>query len=93
MTKINQVNLFNILMLIIYMVGVEKDFFKLINNSDKTVENLRKRQSIEIIDNVKKAKKLTSQPNFKHTTIFCENLIACHMQKTEIYFNKPIYVG
>ena len=73
----------------------EKDFFKLMNNSvfGKTIENIRKRQSIKILDNVKKAKKLTSKPNFKSTTIFNENLIAIHMQKTEIYFDKPICVG
>lgn len=31
--------------------------------------------------------------NFDRVTIFDPNLIACHMKKTEIYFNKPIYVG
>ena len=73
----------------------EKDFFKLMNNAifGKTIENIRKRQNIKIIDNVKKAKKLSSQPNFKRSTIFDENLIAIHLQETEIYFNKPIYVG
>ena len=73
----------------------EKDFFKLRNNAvfGKTIENIRKRQNIEIDDNVKKAKKLTSKPNFKRTTIFDENFIAIHMQKTKIYFDKPIYVG
>ena len=36
----------------------EKDFFKLVNNSVfGKIENIRKRQNIEIVDNVKKAKK------------------------------------
>ena len=35
----------------------------------KTTENIRKRQNIEIVDNVKKAKKLTPKPNFKRSTI------------------------
>ena len=73
----------------------EKDFFKLMNNSvfGETIENIRKRQNIELVDNRKKAVKLTSRPNFDRCTIFDKNLIAVHMKKTEIYFNKPVYVG
>ena len=73
----------------------EKDFFKLMNNSvfGKTIENIRKRQNIFIVDNRKKAVKLTSRPNFERVTIFDRNLIAVHMKKTEVYFNKPVYVG
>ena len=73
----------------------EKDFFKLMNNSvfGKTIENIRKRQNIVLVDNRAKAVKLTSQPNFDRATIFDENLIAVHMKKTEVFFNKPVYVG
>ena len=73
----------------------EKDFFKLMNNSvfGKTIENIRKRQNIILVDNRAKAAKLTSRPNFNRTTIFDKNLIAVHMKKTEVYFNKPVYVG
>ena len=73
----------------------EKDFFKLMNNSvfGKTIENIRKRQNIHLVDNRKKALKLSSLPNFDRCTIFDKNLIAVHMKKTEVYFNKPIYVG
>ena len=72
----------------------EKDFFKLMNNSvfGKTIENVRKRQNVILIDNKDMAYKLSSKPNFERSTIFDENLIACHMKKT-VYFNKPIYVG
>ena len=65
----------------------EKDFFKLMNNSvfGKTIENIRKRQNIELVDNRKKAARLTSRPNFERATIFDKNLIAVHMKKTEIY--------
>ena len=50
----------------------EKDFFKLMNNSvfGKTIENIRKRQNIHLIDNGKKAVKLSSRPNFDRATIF-----------------------
>ena len=73
----------------------EKDFFKLMNNSvfGKTIENIRKRQNIHLIDNRKQALKLSSKPNFDRCTIFDRNLIAVHMKKTEVYFNKPVYVG
>ena len=73
----------------------EKDFFKLMNNSvfGKTIENIRRRQNIILVDDRKKAVKLTSRPNFERATIFDKNLIAVHMKKTEVYFNKPVYVG
>ena len=73
----------------------EKDFFKLMNNSvfGKTIENIRKRQNVELVDDRKKALKLTSKPNFDRATIFDEHLVAVHMKKTEVYFNKPIFVG
>ena len=73
----------------------EKDFFKLMNNSvfGKTKENIRKRQNIHLVDDRKKALKLSSRPNFDRCTIFDRNLIAIHMKKTEVYFNKPVYVG
>ena len=73
----------------------EKDFFKLMNNSvfGKTIENIRKGQNVVLVDNRKKALKLSSKPNFDRSTIFDEHLVAIHMKKTEVYFNKPIYVG
>ena len=73
----------------------EKDFFKLMNNSvyGKTIENLRKRVNVSLINSEKKAKRLTAKPNFKKCTIFSENLCAIEMRKTQIYFNKPIYLG
>ena len=73
----------------------EKDFFKLMNNSvfGKTIENIRKRQNVFLVDNRAKAVKLTCRPNFDRATIFDKNLVAIHLKKTEVYFNKPVYVG
>lgn len=70
----------------------EKDFFKLMNNLlfGKTIENIRERQNVVLIDNKKQALKLSSKPNFERVTMFEPNLIACHMKKTDVYFNKPI---
>ena len=73
----------------------EKDFFKLMNNSvfGKTLENIRSRVDIQLVNNKMKAKKLAAKPNYQHCTIFDENFIAIHMKKTKLVFNKPIYLG
>ena len=73
----------------------EKDFFKLMNNSvfGKTMENIRNRVDIRLVTNEDQARKLISKPNYKHRKIFCENLIAIHMKKTRLLFNKPVYLG
>jgi len=71
----------------------EKDFFKLINNSvfGKKMENIRKRVDVKLVNNQESARKLTVIPNFKHFTIFDENLIAIHMKRIKLTFDKPIY--
>ena len=73
----------------------EKDFFKLMNNSvfGKTMENIRNRKDIKLVTSKQQALKLIAKPNFKHRTIFTENLISVHMSKTKLIFNKPVYVG
>ena len=73
----------------------EESFFKMMNNSvyGKIIENVRKRQNVILVDDRKKALKISSKPNFDRATIFDENLVAVHMKKTEVYFNKPIFVG
>ncbi|KAK3737411.1 hypothetical protein QZH41_000676 [Actinostola sp. cb2023] len=73
----------------------EKDFFKLMNNSvfGKTMENIRNRQDIKLVTTEKQAAKLISQPNYCRRTIFSEHLCAIHLIKTELVFNKPVYLG
>ena len=73
----------------------EKDFFKLINNSvfGKTMENNRNRVDIRLRTSEKSAEKLVSMPNYERIIIFSEDLVAVHMQKTKINFNKLIYLG
>ena len=39
-----------------------------------------------------KAKKLAVKPNFDHCNIFSEELVAIHMKKTKLDFNKPVYL-
>ena len=73
----------------------QKDFFKLMNNSvyGKTMENLRKRRDIKFVISKQRGEKLAAQPNFKHCTIFDENLVGIEMGKTKIEYNKPIYLA
>ena len=73
----------------------EKEFFKLMNNSvfGKTMENLRKRVSIELVKDAEKAEKLVNKPNFVDVKIFDEFLIAIKMRKTRVVMNKPIFAG
>ena len=72
-----------------------KDFFKLMNNSvfGKTMENIRNRSVIKLVTDKIKAEKLAAKPNFKHCNIFNEDLIAIHMKKTILTFDKPVYLG
>ena len=59
----------------------------------KTQENIRNRIDIRLISTDKGAQKLAAKPNYDCCTIFDENLIALHMKKTRLYFNKPVYLG
>ena len=73
----------------------EKDFFKLMNNSvfGKTMENIRNRVDIKLVSDEKQAEELSAKPNFNHCNIFSEDLVAIHMKKTKLVFNKPVYLG
>ena len=57
------------------------------------MENIRSRVDIRLCTNGKQVDKLVAKPSFKSRTIFTENLVAVHMAKTKLVFNKPIYVG
>ena len=73
----------------------ESDFFKLMNNSvfGKTIENIRKRTDIKLVTNQEQAEKFINRPNYEGRTTFSDNLVAIHMAKTELYFDKPVYLG
>ena len=64
----------------------EKDFFKLMNNSvfGKTMENIRNRVDIQLVNTPTKAKKLVVKPNFNHCTIFSRRLCAIDMKKKKL---------
>ena len=74
----------------------EKDFYKLMNNSvfGKTMENIRNRVNVKLVNTEEKLRKLTAKPNLKAPPKnFSENLISVHMKKTSLLMNKPVYLG
>ena len=73
----------------------EKDFFKLMNNSvfGKTMENIRNRVNIKLVNAGEQFKKLAAKPNYNGRKIFNENLVSVHMKKTSLTMNKPVYLG
>ena len=73
----------------------EKDHYKLMNNSvfGKTMENIRNRVNVKLVNNEEKARKLIAKPNYRSCKIFSENLISVHMKKTSLLMNKPVYLG
>lgn len=73
----------------------EKDFYKLMNNAvfGKTMENVRNRVDIRLINTEKQFTKLASKPEFETCEIFGSNLIGVLMKKTKTELDKPIYAG
>ena len=73
----------------------EKNLFKLLNNSifGKTLEQVENHIDVKICGTEKQLMKNISKPNYKSFNIFPNNIAAVHMNKTEIYYNKPIAIG
>ena len=73
----------------------ERQFFKLMINSvyGKTMENLRKRVNVRLVNNAKDYTKYRSKPSFVSQKIFKKNLAAIHEIKPVLTLDKPIYVG
>lgn len=79
----------------------DKKFFKKQNNAvyGKTMENVEKYREIKIVDSWENkyrhlgARAYIAKPNFHSLTVFTNNLIAIELEKTKIFYNKPIYAG
>ena len=73
----------------------EKELFKLASNAvyGKTMENVRNRINMRLVNDRKKKANLVKKINFKHATKFGEKIAAVHMKKTKVILNKPIFVG
>ena len=65
------------------------------NNSvfGKTLKNSRNTFDIRLISSDKVAQKQAAKPNYVSCTMFDENIIAVHMKKTKLFFNKPGYLA
>ena len=59
----------------------------------KTMENLRKRINVELINNAKYYVECVSRPNFFARKIFSKNVVPIHKRKPVLILNKPIYLG
>ena len=73
----------------------DKDFFKLMINSvyGKTMQNLRKRMNLRLVNNEKDFLKYTSRPTYITHKTFGKDYAAIHEIKPVLTLNKPIYVG
>ncbi|XP_053406097.1 uncharacterized protein LOC128559090 [Mercenaria mercenaria] len=73
----------------------EKNFYKLLNNSvfGKTMENLRKHRSVELVHTETRLKKVSAKPTYKTHRIFSEDLVGVELNRMKVMLNKPIYIG
>ena len=71
----------------------EKFFLKLMNNSfyGKTMESLRKRIDVRLVNNAKDYKKYVRKPIFLSKNIFSKNFVAIYETKPVLTIDKPIY--
>ena len=72
-----------------------KGLYKLINNCiyGKSIENIRKRINIKLVNDKKKYLKTVNKPSFLSQKIIDKNFVVVHCKKKVLTLNKPIYVG
>jgi len=72
----------------------EKDFFKLMINSvfGKTMENVLKYESFEIVKDDRLLQKRVDKDNFKNA-VYINNMWFISASKEKVLYNKPYYIG
>ena len=77
------------------LIASRQGFFKLTNNGifGKSMENLRKRIDVILVNNANNYIKYISKPSFVSQKIFSKNFVAIHEIKPVLILHKPIYVG
>ena len=73
----------------------EEDFLKLMNKTvfRKTMEKIRKQRDIKLVTTERRRNYFVSEPYYHTTKFFTENLLEIEMKKTQIFNNKPVYLG
>ena len=69
--------------------------YKFLNNCiyEKSVENIRRRINVKLINDKKMYQKTINKPNLLPQKIFDKNFVAVHCSKKVLTLNKPIYAG
>ena len=57
------------------------------------MENVRKYRDIKLVTTERRRKYLVSEPNYHTTKFFTEHFLAIAIKRTQIYMNKPVYLG
>ena len=58
----------------------------------KTMENVRNRIDVKLVNNEKDYLKCTSKPNYMSYKVFEKNLVAIRKGKLALKLNKPVYI-
>ena len=58
----------------------------------KIMENVEKHRAIRLVT-TERRNYLLSEPNYHTTKFFTKKLLATEMGKTQIFMNKPVYLG
>ena len=69
--------------------------YKLFNNCiyGKSVENIRKRINVKLVNDKKSYLKIVNKPNFILQKTIDKNFVAVHCSQKVLTLNKPIYIG
>ena len=72
-----------------------KNLYKLLNNCTygKSIENIRKKLNVKLINDNKTYQKVVNKPNFVSQKITDKKFEAMHCKKKVLTLKKPIYIG
>ena len=72
-----------------------KTFLYLKDNAafGKTMEDVRKHGDMKLVIIEARRNYLLSEQNYQKITFFSENLLAVRNKKTQIFMDKPVYLG
>ena len=59
----------------------------------KNIKNVRNQRDIKLTTTERRRNCLVSEPNYHFTKFFTKNFLAIEIKKTQIYMNKPVYLG